>query len=205
MPEKKNTIASISPSENELSRQRFLQLMLAGTIALQFPWLSSCSSSDEETLPKNIEPLNTIQYKNLRALQNILFPDDGNGPSTAAIHAGLYACWVLNDKYFDHDINARFINGLNKLNTLSLQQYNSAFYSLSESNKEQLINSISAYKWGDQFLSRNITLIFEALLLDPVYGGNTNQIGWQWLNHTPGNPRPNSTNAYPYLLANNEI
>jgi len=41
--------------------------------------------------------------------------------------------------------------------------------------------------------------IFEALLVDPVYGGNPNGIGWKWLEHQPGLPRPTADKRY-FLL-----
>jgi len=51
-----------------------------------------------------------------------------------------------------------------------------------------------------------LTLIFEALLLDPIYGVNTNNIGWNWLNHDPGVPRPNKENMYPTIYTTiNEV
>ena len=30
----------------------------------------------------------------------------------------------------------------------------------------------------------------EGFFADPVYGGNSNGIGWAWLEHQPGFPRP---------------
>jgi gluconate 2-dehydrogenase gamma chain len=41
--------------------------------------------------------------------------------------------------------------------------------------------------------------IMEALLTDPVYGGNPNSIGWQWLKHQPGFPRPTTPLKRRYL------
>jgi gluconate 2-dehydrogenase gamma chain len=45
-------------------------------------------------------------------------------------------------------------------------------------------------------LSSLLKYIFEALLTDPIYGGNPNSMGWEWLDHTPGQPRPNPANRY---------
>ena len=39
----------------------------------------------------------------------------------------------------------------------------------------------------------------EALLTDPAYGGNPDGIGWRWLGHTPGYPRPSAATIYPRL------
>jgi gluconate 2-dehydrogenase gamma chain len=40
----------------------------------------------------------------------------------------------------------------------------------------------------------------EALLTDPAYGGNPGGIGWRWLQHVPGYPRPPMDKIYPELL-----
>ena len=40
----------------------------------------------------------------------------------------------------------------------------------------------------------------EALLADPVYGGNFDQTGWRWLSHQPGFPRPSADKTW-YRLA----
>ena len=36
----------------------------------------------------------------------------------------------------------------------------------------------------------------EALMLDPVYGGNPDMIGWKWLEHQAGFPRPVAGKTY---------
>ena len=50
-----------------------------------------------------------------------------------------------------------------------------------------------------RWLSTLITYTLEALLSDPLYGGNTNGIGWKWLGHDPGNPRPSADKIYGRL------
>jgi len=41
-----------------------------------------------------------------------------------------------------------------------------------------------------------LTYLLEALLADPVYAGNPNGIGWKWLQHQPGFPRPTKNKKY---------
>jgi gluconate 2-dehydrogenase gamma chain len=52
---------------------------------------------------------------------------------------------------------------------------------------------------GKQWISTILRYILEALLTDPIYGGNPNAIGWKWLDHQPGFPRPPANKRY-YLL-----
>jgi len=51
-------------------------------------------------------------------------------------------------------------------------------------------------EWGNDWLWYIINHAFEAMLSDPVYGANTNEIGWKWLNFIPGEPRPPRVNPY---------
>ena len=73
-------------------------------------------------------------------------------------------------------------------------------FDLNPKEQKAVIEDLADTKWGERFLSRMLTLIFEALLLDPQYGGNPDGIGWQWLNHDPGSPRPKQTHLYPTIL-----
>ena len=41
-----------------------------------------------------------------------------------------------------------------------------------------------------------LTYLLQALLTDPVYGGNPNGVGWKWLHHQPGFPRPPKDETY---------
>jgi len=41
-----------------------------------------------------------------------------------------------------------------------------------------------------------MSYLIEALLSDPVYGGNKDQKGWLWLEHIPGFPTPGPDKVY---------
>ena len=51
------------------------------------------------------------------------------------------------------------------------------------------------------WLSLLLTYLLEALLADPVYGGNPGGIGWQWLAHQPGFPTPPADKTWYKLAA----
>jgi hypothetical protein len=42
----------------------------------------------------------------------------------------------------------------------------------------------------EKWLSRLIYYTIEAMFSDPIYGGNTYELGWTSTLHTTGNPRP---------------
>ena len=59
-----------------------------------------------------------------------------------------------------------------------------------------MLRHTAGYDGGENWLSTLLLYIFEALLTDPVYGGNPNGIGWKWLGHNPGLPRPTADKRY---------
>lgn len=186
-------------NENEwlISRKAFVKTLVLSGVALQLPWLSSCSTDDEVGETK---PLTKSQFKTLRAVQDILFPEDENGPSARDINASNYLVWVLNDKRVDPEENAYLIEKLDEFISQTKQKYGYEFFELYQTTQEEFIESISSEAWGEKWLSRLITFIFEALLLDPSYGCNANEVGWEWLNHDPGQPRPIKEIMYPEIF-----
>lgn len=186
-----------------ISRMSFVKTVLLSSVALQLPWLQSCGTNDKDF--GDINPLTLEQFKTIREVQNCLFPQDGNGPGALQISADKYLLWVLRDPLLDPDENTYIIKRIKQFIAACQEKYNSNYFELTEFQKNEIINSISKTEWGEKFLSRILTLIFEALLLDPIYGGNTNQLGWKWLEHDPGNPRPNNEIIYPTILKKHEI
>jgi gluconate 2-dehydrogenase gamma chain len=136
----------------------------------------------------------------LQALQNVLFPSDGNGPGAYEVNADAYLLWILHDEHLDPDENQYIINKLSKFDTYAKDQLGYNFYDLNPREQKAVVQDVSETSWGRRFLSRLLTLIFEALLVDPQYGGNPEGIGWTWLEHDPGSPRPKQTHLYPTIL-----
>lgn len=181
-----------------ISRKHFVRTLVLSGVALQLPWLNSCDS--EHGIPEDVSPLKRNQFRNIQALQITLFPDDGNGPGAMEFNADKYLLWVLNDKRIDPDENQFIIDKLDLFIEQCLQVHGREFYELSDSEQYEFTETISKQTWGNTWISRLLTLIFEALLLDPVYGGNPNRIGWEWLQHDPGFPRPDDRLKYPQIL-----
>ena len=67
---------------------------------------------------------------------------------------------------------------------------------LSTEKQNEILVKIEKSSFGESWLSLILYYLIEALLLDPVYGGNPNGIGWKWLEHQPGFPRPNLNQTY---------
>ncbi|MCR9172088.1 MAG: gluconate 2-dehydrogenase subunit 3 family protein [bacterium] len=172
--------------------------LLLGGAALQLPWLTSCQ--DRRYFHGDTTPLSNHQFKVLQALQGTLFPSDGNGPGAYEINADTYLLWVLNDDLLDPDENQYIIDHLDKFDAFAKERLMYSFYDLNPREQQVVIEDASETTWGKRFLSRILTLIFEALLVDPQYGSNPDGVGWSWLEHDPGSPRPEESHLYPTIL-----
>ena len=187
-----------SDQQWELSRKTFVKSLLLSGAALQLPWLLSCSNDQEYAGSTN--PLSKEQFNLLLAVQNTLFPSDGNGPGAADINAGTYVLWVLNDDRVDPEENQYLIEKLDKFQKRCVEETGYEFTDLNADEQHQFVREISEIIWGRRWTSRLLTLIFEALLLDPQYDVNPNEIGWKWLEHDPGSPRPSKQTLYPEIF-----
>lgn len=178
------------------SRKQFIRSMVIGGVATQLPFSKLIGQ-----FQKNDKPiLTTDQLSILRSVQGILFPKDEFGPGATDINADTYLLWVLADPQKDPDEIEYIINGIGWVDETAGEEYSTAFVELPKNDREQLIALISRTNWGESWLSVILTFIFEALLSDPQYGSNPDGIGWKWLNHNPGLPRPTNELLYPKIL-----
>jgi gluconate 2-dehydrogenase gamma chain len=143
--------------------------------------------------------LDSEQDRLIRAIQNHLFPTTENAPGARDINALEYLHFVLLDKNIDQDNKALIVNGIGWLEERSVSELNRSFSDLSIDDKENILRTIEFESWGERWLSMILLYIFEALLSDPLYGGNPDGIGWKWLNHDPGLPRPTKNKIYGKL------
>lgn len=167
-------------------------LALLPTISL----FSACSSEN----PQTQKELSTVEpWATFAVVQEHLLPNDGNGPSASQVNATAYLKFVLEVPDTDPDDREFIQNGIDWLQDLSNNDYQKQFLACSHGEQDKLLHKISTSKAGERWLSYLLLYIFEALLSDPVYGGNPNGIGWQWLKHQPGFPTPPPNKRYQDL------
>ena len=179
-----------------LSRKNFIRTAVAGGIIAKLPILKLSASE----VSAESETLNQSERQIIKRVQNILFPADGNGPGANDINALEYLEWVLADTEKDPDETRYIINGIGWLNESANEIMMKDFNELSGHEQEKIIAIVSTTEWGESWLSVILTFIFEALLCDPQYPGNPESVGWKWLNHNPGQPRPTNELIYPEIL-----
>lgn len=188
-----------------ISRRKFVESLVLSGVAIQLPWLQSCENS--EAIPTDVSPFSKREFLDMRSVLWILFPDDGNGPGAEELKADHYILWVLRDKEADPEEIDFLVKNTQLFSSEIEKKEGKSFHELSKSNQNQLLKYLlKETDWCERWSSRLLTLILEALLLDPQYGVNPNEKGWLWLEHNPGYPRPKAAQLYPKILEKkNEI
>lgn len=185
------------------SRSGFIRSIISIGALSQIPILLHSCSNNYIINKKKLPETNIIEKDLLlilRDVQNILFPADTNGPSAADVNAEFHFVNTLEDKRRDPDENQYLTDGIKWLEDSAKETFNKSFLKLKSSDKKKLIEAISKVKWGRTWLSVNITIIVEALLSDPIYTYNVDEIGWKWLNHKAGRPRPTEKLKYDEIF-----
>jgi gluconate 2-dehydrogenase gamma chain len=80
--------------------------------------------------------------------------------------------------------------GAGKLDEAARTRGAASFDLLAPAAMDDVLRSLEAIDGGVYFLERMLIFLLEALLGDPVHGGNPGGVGWRWANHKPGFPRP---------------
>jgi gluconate 2-dehydrogenase gamma chain len=179
----------------QYSRRDFVKSTLALSVLSQLALLQSCTNKAESN-----SILSEKQLDIVITVQNILFPKDKNGPGAINFNAHKYLEWVLADKRIDPDENQYIINGLKWLNETAEEEHSKKFLKLTKKEQVDLIHTISRISWGESWLSVMLTLIIEAMISDPIYGFNTNEIGRKWLEHQAGFPKPTKETMYDTIF-----
>lgn len=135
----------------------------------------------------------------LASVQEHLFPASEHGPGALEIQAIQYLYNELRILRIDDEQRRFIINGVGWLNDIAKEAKQLSFYQLQSEDKEVVLRKIEQSRAGRRWISRMLTFVLEALLADPVYGGNPAGIGWHWLRHKPGFPRPDMRHRWHQL------
>lgn len=193
---------------NGLSRRAFLKRTTALTVLASVGLIKPNISYGQSFEKSEVEPLaevftpaqakfNERQTKVIKQVQAHLFPDDGDGPSAKEINAFGYLQWALTDPDNQADGDREFIiKGTVWLDESANKHFNKPFLEMTWNEQAKLLKRINGSQSGENWLSLLLYYLLEAVTLDPLYGGNVNGIGWQWLEYQSGFPRPNAETHY---------
>lgn len=176
--------------EHLVSRRRFLIGAAGGTVAALFPLRIVGSSVATPPLD------DAARWRLVGAVQDHLFPSEPAAPGAQEINALAYLGWVVADDNLDPDHRAFILRGAEWVEEHALALEQASFGELDEGGRERVLRHVAATGGGENWLSTVLMYLFEALLTDPVYGGNPDGVGWKWLGHTPGFPRPTAGKRY---------
>lgn len=201
-PEGAQTTAAGAGATGFLSRRAFVlqgsAAVAASTALSGWPLVLGEELSHESEFTAFSEK----QKKILAAVQEHLFPKGLDSPGAQDINALPFLQFVIAQVDFDTDSRNFIVNGIQSLEEASMEHFDVRFEELDFARKEHLLRYLAdRTRWGKNWLSLTLYYIFEALLADPVYGCNTNGIGWQWLEHQPGFPRPPPDKIYTRIAS----
>ena len=145
------------------------------------------------------QTLDPSQWSTIEAVQDHLLPSEPEAPGARDLNATAYLDRTLSDPKFDPDVKGFILKGIGWLEEISLEQEDLPFHQVGPAKREDLLRQIAGSNAGERWLSTLITYCLEAMLADPLYGGNPGGIGWKWLKHDPGQPRPTPDKIYGRL------
>ena len=195
-----DSVAEASSHSDRLGRRTFL--LRGGAALATAAALAGLPSALRRDLTRDTSFVlfSSHQLEVLSAVQERLFPKAPESPGAAGINAAAYLETAITAPGIDPDTRNTVVNGLGRLQDASRERFDVPFNSLDDESREQLLRYLADQtRWGRAWLSLLMYYVFEALLSDPVYGGNPDEIGWRWLEHQPGFPRPPPDKIYGSL------
>ncbi|CAH0991329.1 hypothetical protein SIN8267_01432 [Sinobacterium norvegicum] len=168
-----------------ISRRHFVQGLAGASILV--PVSASAINQAAEAL---VEERDKDPWLTLGLVQQLVLPNDGNGPGASEINALAYLRAVSEQPQLDTDSKAFIFNGVNWVNDVAMQSHQQHFSALNNEQQRLLLTTVAKSRAGENWLSMHVRYLFEALLSSPGYGSNIDQIGWQWLQHSGGFPQP---------------
>jgi len=184
-----------------LDRRRFIATVVALGLSACAAWRPSPEAGASATPMPDRAWANAAPWPTLAAVCAHLLPSAVATPGAEAFHALDYLHNSLSDRRADASDWDRLVAGTGQLQQLAQTQQGAVFEQLDSAQRESVLRALEADASGQLWLSLLLTYLLEALLADPVYGGNADASGWQWLQHQPGFPRPPADHAWYRMAA----
>ncbi len=141
-------------------------------------------------LPDYAAGLSHAQWQTLAVLQDHLLPSEPQAPGAREVNASAYLYYRLTAPGTKQADREFIRDGLLRLDKVLHELGMADFSTLDETSRETALRRLEQDKDGQHWIAEVLNFLLESLLSDPLYGGNPGSIGWRWLAHTPGFPRP---------------
>ena len=132
----------------------------------------------------------TSVIKTIKQVQSDLFPPVAGIDTQKLDSISYLKNIVLKHSRISQEEKSFIRNGAKWLNEESIKTYNKLYISLDKPQREKILKKVSKTSWGESWLYTMMSYLFEALLSDPIYGVNKDEIAWRWLGFEGGVPRP---------------
>ncbi|MGJ8693247.1 MAG: gluconate 2-dehydrogenase subunit 3 family protein [Thalassotalea sp.] len=185
--------------KNKLSRRQLLKSAAGASAIASLPRYAFAAPEALTELTK------TDPWLTLDTVFNHLLPSSASGPGAAEIQASNYLYQTIQQQPIGADEITFIYNGVGWLNGYSNSQLSKTFVALTTAEKETILRGISGSTAGENWLNTLINYLYEAMLSPPIYGGNPNGVGWQWLKHQAGFPLPAKGQRYYEIPGRHQI
>ena len=132
----------------------------------------------------------TTTLDTLKVMQKDLLFGADKMPTYEQINPNKYLTLIFNHSRIDAEQKKYLRNGATWLNEEAMEMYEKSYPSLDADKRQRVLISFSSHSWGESYIHKILTYMMEAMLGDPLYGGNKNGSGWKFLNHQGGQPSP---------------
>lgn len=184
-----------------ISRREFMARMgMLGSLALAYPATALAELRKTKQGTEAAGWQGDKAWQVIARVQDVLFPAGNNVPGASDFGADIYLHRAIENPDADGEDKDFIMRGIGWLEDLTQQRYEKTFLQLTPVQRQEIIAQIVKSTAGRNWVSTLLSYILEALLADPVYGGNKNGTGWKWLAHQPGYPAPPAARTWERLL-----
>ena len=188
-------------SQKGISRREFMtRVGLLGSLALTYPVVALAELRASKAKQPTADWQKIPTWQTIAQVQEVLFPAAEDIPGAADIGAAIYLHGAIENPNADGEDKDFIYRGVGWLDGLTQEHHKKSFVQLTDVQQQEIIEVIVKSSAGRNWVSKLLTYTLEALLTDPVYGGNKNGIGWKWLQHQPGYPTPPADKTWDQLL-----
>lgn len=183
--------------DHRLDRRDFLQR--AGLLLTGLALSPIALSAKESDIPLEKTEWREDPWWTMQEVQEHLFPSEPDAPGAKSIQSAAYLKRELASPKVPEDEKKLLVDGVRWLNDLAELTHSKPFVELNWEQREAVLRQTEQSQTGQRWISLTLYYILEALLTDPIYGGNPDGSGWKWLNHHVGFPRPTKEKIYSEL------
>ena len=132
--------------------------------------------------------LDPPEWRAVQAAQEVILPSRPGSPGAREVRATAYLDAALAFGAAPGECEA-VKRGARRLDALAVERGAFDYAALDPAGADSVLRAM-LQAHGNEWFVVVLGYTLEALLGDPVHGGNPDGVGWKWLGHTPGWPRP---------------